>query len=101
MIRRPPRSTLFPYTTLFRSRERAEAEQIVPALRESRIRHDEHALGAIGLGALERHRPAHPHEPLWADGRRRRGLEALVAAQGGCEGQRERAPTAGHHASPI
>src|SRR2546422_6954064 len=25
MIRRPPRSTLFPYTTLFRSRQRAEA----------------------------------------------------------------------------
>src|SRR5690349_24244601 len=27
MIRRPPRSTLFPYTTLFRSRERIEREQ--------------------------------------------------------------------------
>src|SRR3712207_8778130 len=27
MIRRPPRSTLFPYTTLFRS-ERAEAEDV-------------------------------------------------------------------------
>src|SRR5947208_11256580 len=26
MIRRPPRSTLFPYTTLFRSRERHEIE---------------------------------------------------------------------------
>src|SRR5690348_17757959 len=26
MIRRPPRSTLFPYTTLFRSSEEAEAE---------------------------------------------------------------------------
>src|SRR3712207_7694001 len=26
MIRRPPRSTLFPYTTLFRSRQRAEEE---------------------------------------------------------------------------
>src|SRR3712207_7264091 len=26
MIRRPPRSTLFPYTTLFRSRERVEGE---------------------------------------------------------------------------
>src|SRR3712207_8585695 len=26
MIRRPPRSTLFPYTTLFRSEERGEAE---------------------------------------------------------------------------
>src|SRR5438874_11526135 len=25
MIRRPPRSTLFPYTTLFRSRQRSEA----------------------------------------------------------------------------
>src|SRR3712207_8222409 len=27
MIRRPPRSTLFPYTTLFRSRSKAEAER--------------------------------------------------------------------------
>src|SRR2546422_6124516 len=27
MIRRPPRSTLFPYTTLFRSRFRAAAEK--------------------------------------------------------------------------
>src|SRR5438132_8582491 len=29
MIRRPPRSTLFPYTTLFRSRER-EAQRLPP-----------------------------------------------------------------------
>src|SRR2546425_11236194 len=27
MIRRPPRSTLFPYTTLFRSRDEAQREQ--------------------------------------------------------------------------
>src|SRR3712207_7081292 len=27
MIRRPPRSTLFPYTTLFRSRKVAEADE--------------------------------------------------------------------------
>src|SRR5256885_2712655 len=27
MIRRPPRSTLFPYTTLFRSADRREAER--------------------------------------------------------------------------
>src|SRR3712207_8629474 len=27
MIRRPPRSTLFPYTTLFRSRQRKEPNQ--------------------------------------------------------------------------
>src|SRR5260221_10819331 len=28
MIRRPPRSTLFPYTTLFRSRQRAGAQAV-------------------------------------------------------------------------
>src|SRR5258708_14882450 len=30
MIRRPPRSTLFPYTTLFRSYLRADSGEIVP-----------------------------------------------------------------------
>src|SRR5687768_18330987 len=30
MIRRPPRSTLFPYTTLFRSREGAISDTIPP-----------------------------------------------------------------------
>src|SRR3712207_7544103 len=29
MIRRPPRSTLFPYTTLFRSRRQADAKTVV------------------------------------------------------------------------
>src|SRR5258708_16396719 len=32
MIRRPPRSTLFPYTTLFRSPDRPEYDPDVPAL---------------------------------------------------------------------
>src|SRR5256885_12490115 len=32
MIRRPPRSTLFPYTTLFRSRESARAQGRVVAV---------------------------------------------------------------------
>src|SRR3712207_7054148 len=55
MIRRPPRSTLFPYTTLFRSVERV-AQQIVreavaldprgnghdDALRERRVDHGQH-----------------------------------------------------------
>src|SRR2546430_13534188 len=31
MIRRPPRSTLFPYTTLFRSREDVHRVVVVPA----------------------------------------------------------------------
>src|SRR5258708_35595439 len=30
MIRRPPRSTLFPYTTLFRSGGRGDADAVVP-----------------------------------------------------------------------
>src|SRR2546430_10499952 len=33
MIRRPPRSTLFPYTTLFRSHPRGSAQGIGPAHR--------------------------------------------------------------------
>src|SRR3712207_7604257 len=41
MIRRPPRSTLFPYTTLFRSRGRAGADRIVGPVRAA----------ADGLGA--------------------------------------------------
>src|SRR2546422_11448985 len=46
MIRRPPRSTLFPYTTLFRSlgRER-QASQVVERL---------HARRALELAAIER-----------------------------------------------
>src|SRR3712207_8472414 len=38
MIRRPPRSTLFPYTTLFRSRERAFASRRITSF-ETRAGH--------------------------------------------------------------
>src|SRR2546426_11752807 len=34
MIRRPPRSTLFPYTTLFRSERALEAETALKAMKE-------------------------------------------------------------------
>src|SRR3712207_8951904 len=65
MIRRPPRSTLFPYTTLFRSR--VEAEEVDPRLPvDRRVRAD------VGLGepgdAGRRRRAARP-EP--ADPERR------------------------------
>src|SRR3712207_5982041 len=36
MIRRPPRSTLFPYTTLFRSRAKRRLDQFNPASRARR-----------------------------------------------------------------
>src|SRR3712207_9282950 len=37
MIRRPPRSTLFPYTTLFRSRQHAEVEPRVGQFEPERV----------------------------------------------------------------
>src|SRR2546429_9668068 len=37
MIRRPPRSTLFPYTTLFRSQTAAEFAQVQGAFRNTRV----------------------------------------------------------------
>src|SRR2546425_8887652 len=48
MIRRPPRSTLFPYTTLFRSR------RIEPAAREHADGHVRHQLA---LDCAEQHVP--------------------------------------------
>src|SRR3712207_1665856 len=47
MIRRPPRSTLFPYTTLFRSARRAEEVRV----------HRREARDARLRAALERNRP--------------------------------------------
>src|SRR3712207_6952154 len=38
MIRRPPRSTLFPYTTLFRSSDGGDRRQLPPAIAERRER---------------------------------------------------------------
>src|SRR5690349_23705352 len=57
MLRRPPRSTLFPYTTLFRSLEgRVRQRALEPRARE---RHDRHDAGArLAL------RPAQAHHPL-------------------------------------
>src|SRR2546426_6358450 len=48
MIRRPPRSTLFPYTTLFRSRGTSRNERRALRLRRSRESSREH--GGSGSG---------------------------------------------------
>src|SRR3712207_8039613 len=47
MIRRPPRSTLFPYTTLFRSRDMHEAvleNSLTDGGRAARLGHQRHIL---------------------------------------------------------
>src|SRR2546427_5872958 len=58
MIRRPPRSTLFPYTTLFRSRR--ERREILP-LRHGRVRLAEPAVEPQLLGPYDvTQRPVDP-----------------------------------------
>src|SRR2546427_7422595 len=59
MIRRPPRSTLFPYTTLFRSPEIGQYDRLGAALEELRggghelARHEENrGLEALGEGMV-------------------------------------------------
>src|SRR3712207_9389366 len=52
MIRRPPRSTLFPYPTLFRSHRQPEAEPAVGeqgVVRDNRLEDVERQFQAIGL----------------------------------------------------
>src|SRR3712207_8526218 len=46
MIRRPPRSTLFPYTTLFRSLVHA-LQQVAQAEHDNLVRHDQHPPSAV------------------------------------------------------
>src|SRR3712207_7918870 len=61
MIRRPPRSTLFPYTTLFRSREREDGRRIGQRQPERRRVHRRQARragvarGRGGAGRSEEH----------------------------------------------
>src|SRR3712207_7871752 len=55
MIRRPPRSTLFPYTTLFRSRAAARARQVGAAAGVWAQHQRDRAVG--------RERPAPPSPP--------------------------------------
>src|SRR2546430_9256610 len=57
MIRRPPRSTLFPYTTLFRSADRAEA-QGVRGSGDPGLLGRQHLEGGDGLRLVAPHRGA-------------------------------------------
>src|SRR5260221_9807030 len=54
MIRRPPRSTLFPYTTLFRSRSDAAADRVGPAARRALGQQARRACGRAARGGVPR-----------------------------------------------
>src|SRR2546425_8550212 len=61
MIRRPPRSTLFPYTTLFRSQLRARAQmQLLRELRPQKARGTRQSLERLRLFLIGAH-DAHAH----------------------------------------
>src|SRR3712207_9065009 len=65
MIRRPPRSTLFPYTTLFRSL----LEQRVEGLPGHPLGHRDELLGGgVAIALLLRPRLQQPKEVVVADG---------------------------------
>src|SRR6266496_4889280 len=72
MIRRPPRSTLFPYTTLFRSMPPGRGSRLpaplLVALVRAGLRADRRARAASGLGL----------RPAWGV----RGLDRLVPGRG-------------------
>src|SRR5438046_10735704 len=68
MIRRPPRSTLFPYTTLFRSHEgKSEREAMGRALE---------MLEVVRIPSAKRRLEAYPHE--MSGGMRQRAMIALA-----------------------
>src|SRR5256885_10981256 len=50
MIRRPPRSTLFPYTTLFRSPLQRHAESLEEVAEDQRVVDDRNVRGRASLG---------------------------------------------------
>src|SRR3989441_671456 len=89
MIRRPPRSTLFPYTTLFRShrghrvaeaRARDLAGRRAPHPRRAVRRGSRDVLGVAGGEAARPHRLAHPRGRLRGAARREhRGAEKRPA----------------------
>src|SRR3712207_8641545 len=63
MIRRPPRSALFPYTTLFRSQHLGDVRVIVgPLLREEFLQPVRPAHGGGALAEVGHRR--HEHRPL-------------------------------------
>src|SRR3712207_9279815 len=76
MIRRPPRSTLFPYTTLFRSHGRAQAVaglvgELVDPLAVGALRSEveQRHLGPVGLLAEPVGRGLSEHARLGDEGR--------------------------------
>src|SRR3712207_9576690 len=86
MIRRPPRSTLFPYTTLFRSDGGEEAAVVARGLAHAQGAHQGGVVVAVGAGPLQReliHRvhAAHPRRVTEQEGAGTRADDHLVGGE--------------------
>src|SRR6266705_5520441 len=83
MIRRPPRSTLFPYTTLFRSQKRAVDSALVPSTGIARQGACYGGLPGLRLvGHIEAHAEAPARNRSAAIGKRYRQCAAVVGHEG-------------------
>src|SRR3712207_7541397 len=80
MIRRPPRSTLFPYTTLFRSRPRPP-RGLEPRRRPLRGGHPRAPPGPLCLHRPERHLLPPPGSPPLERGRSEEHTSELQSRQ--------------------
>src|SRR5688572_31246276 len=54
MIRRPPRSTLFPYTTLFRSKSTPRSHSFIPTANSAPLRSSARKLSPLNCEAVDR-----------------------------------------------
>src|SRR2546426_2724161 len=85
MIRRPPRSTLFPYTTLFRSRRQHERERRLGPAAPQRLAH---ARGRVSRPPADesriRRQPGHQRHGLERPRRARRSEEHTSELQSPC-----------------
>src|SRR3989442_11156984 len=98
MIRRPPRSTLFPYTTLFRSHRVGAAEEGADARPGEAVglrpEHD----ADCGLAAVRGHRAGRDAPGAWRMGRKEAepGFSPERAAPEPAEPPAEESPTRAH-----
>src|SRR2546430_7488152 len=90
MIRRPPRSTLFPYTTLFRSQtallgDEEDMQEIAGAVRKLQKRSEEHTSelqsqsNLVCRLLLEKHKAGRPASPTGRWRQRYSCVEACIS----------------------
>src|SRR3712207_7129541 len=85
MMPRPPRSTLFPYTTLFRSRPLATAGIIMPILRDVPSTAVRRHPRAYGTGRIRARRPGVSARDPQTEDRGSRGAVSNLGEKGRSE----------------